>query len=206
MVSQEVTRPTVETAENNLQSPIYRLSVNQYHAMIESGILTEDDNVELLEGWLAEKMAKKRPHTIANKKTLNMLRQIIPAGWYVDDQEPITTQTSEPEPDIIVVRGKLEDYPDSHPTPPNIALVIEVSDTTLQRDRTVKQRIYAAANIPFYWLLNLIDNQLELYSQPSGTGAEATYAQRQDYTPDAEVPLILDTTEIARIKISDLLP
>lgn len=206
MVSQEITRPAVEPTENNLQPAIYRLSVKQYHAMIEAGILTEDDNVELLEGWLVEKMGKKPPHTLVNQMTAELLGKLLPQGFFINIQEPITLTTSEPEPDIVIVRGTRRDYVNHHPTPPNIALVIEVSDTTLQRDRSVKQRIYAAANIPFYWLLNLIDNQLELYSQPSGTGAKAAYAQRQDYAPDTEVPLILDNTEIARIKISDLLP
>src|SRR5438552_16704613 len=90
--------------------PVFRLSVEQYHEMIDAGILTDDDPVELLEGWLVSKMPKKPAHRIATRRTRTALEGIVPEGWYVDSQEPITLGSSEPEPAVAVVRGQTEDY------------------------------------------------------------------------------------------------
>lgn len=95
-------------------NPIWRLTVEQYHQMIDAGILTEDDSVELLEGWLITKMPKKPSHSVATELTQDALMTVLPAGWFIKVQEPITTADSEPEPDIMVVRGVRRDYTD-HP-------------------------------------------------------------------------------------------
>lgn len=145
---------------------ILRLSIEQYHAMIQSGILTDDDFVELLEGWLVFKMPKNPPHRATTRLVRTALENILPPGWYVDSQEPITLSNSEPEPDIVVVRGDTRQYLDRHPGAADIGIVIEVSDPTLQRDRTVKKRIYARAGIAIYWIVNLVEEQVEVYSQP----------------------------------------
>src|SRR5438132_10578955 len=110
--------------------PIFRLSVEQYHQMARAGILTEDDPVELLEGWLVRKMTKHRPHSRCTYRTRRALDRLVPAGWYVDAQEPVTTTDSEPEPDVAVIRGDDDDYPDRHPGPDEVALVVEVADST----------------------------------------------------------------------------
>src|SRR5919106_6095054 len=82
---------------------IWRFNVDQYHAMIRTGILTEDDPVELLEGWLVTKMPKNPRHGVVTQQTREALARVLPSGWYVNTQEPITTVDSEPEPDIAVV-------------------------------------------------------------------------------------------------------
>src|SRR6266700_204776 len=133
-------------------APIYRLSVAQYHAMADKCILTDDDPVELLEGLLVCKMTKYRPHTLATGLLRDALREIVAPGCYVDAQEPVTTSDSEPEPDILVVRGTRRDYTDRQPGPDEVVMVVEVADTTLRRDRGVKKRIYAAARLPIYWI------------------------------------------------------
>src|SRR5437899_3211819 len=104
--------------------PIYRLSVAQYHAMIRADILTEDDPVELLEGWLVVKMPKNPPHRLSTGLTRTALERVVPAGWYVDTQEPITLEDSEPEPDVAVVRGDRRQYADHHPGPQDLALSV----------------------------------------------------------------------------------
>lgn len=124
---------------------IFRLSVEQYHEMARAGILTEDDQVELLEGWLVTKMTKNPPHSVATRAIRSALERMIPAGWFVDSQEPLTTDDSEPEPDAMVVRGHWRDYSARHPNPDEVALVIEVADSTLQQDRSTKKRIYTRA-------------------------------------------------------------
>lgn len=185
---------------------IWRLRVDQYHTMIRSGILTEDDPVELLEGWLVPKMPKNPHHRIATRRTRQALERIVPASWYVDTQEPITTADSEPEPDVVIVRGDTRQYFDRHPGPQDVALVVEVADATLERDRTLKKRLYALAGIPVYWIVNLIEGQIEVYTNPLGPAEEPDYRQRQDYRPPDAVPLIIEDMEVGRLAVQELLP
>jgi Uma2 family endonuclease len=185
---------------------IWRLSVEQYHAMTRAGILTEDDPVELLDGWLVTKIVKNPPHRIATRRVRQALERVAGCGWYVDSQEPITLATSEPEPDAVVVRGTSDDYADRHPGPREVALVVEVSGDTLSRDQTFKKRVYAEAGIPIYWIVNLVEGKLEVYTAPTGAASNADYHHRRDYARCEEVPLVLDGREIARLAIGDLLP
>jgi Uma2 family endonuclease len=186
--------------------PITRLSVEQYHEMIRAGILDEDEPVELLEGWLVTKMAKKPPHTVATKLAHDALGQCVPAGWHVRAQEPITTDTSEPEPDLSVPRGDVRIYLDRHPGPKDVGLVAEVADSSLDRDRGWKKRIYARARIPVYWIINLIDDKIEVYTDPTGPARKPDYRVHKDYGPSDQVPVVIDGKVIARLKVRDLLP
>ena len=185
---------------------ILRLSIEQYHAMIQSGILTDDDSVELLEGWLVFKMPKNPPHRATTRLVRTALENILPPGWYVDSQEPITLSNSEPEPDIVVVRGDTRQYLDRHPGAEDIGIVIEVSDTTLQRDRTVKKRIYARAGIAIYWIVTLVEEQVEVYSQPIVEVEQPDYSQRLDFGRSAVVPIMIEGIEIGAIAVNSLLP
>jgi Uma2 family endonuclease len=186
--------------------PVRRFSVKQYHAMAKAGILTPDDRVELLAGWIVPKMTKKPPHSCGTQLTQKALEGVLPDGWHVAPQEPVTTEDSEPEPDLAVVRGHVRDYAERHPGPADIGMLVEIADSSVKRDQGIKKWIYASARIPVYWIVNLIERRVEVYSQPTGTGEEATYSQRQDYGPDQEVPFILDGREIARIAVRDLFP
>ncbi|MBX0326132.1 Uma2 family endonuclease [Oscillochloris sp. ZM17-4] len=186
-------------------SPIWRLSIAQYHQMVQSGILTDDDPVELLEGWLVTKMPKNPPHRLATQLLREALAQLVPAGWYVDAQEPITTADSEPEPDVVIVRGDRRQYRDRHPGPDDVALVVEVSDSTLQRDRTTKQRLYATAGIVAYWIVNLVDGLVEVYQEPSGPASEPRFARRDDYRRGEHIPLTLDGAAIGAVDVEAVL-
>lgn len=199
------TRSIPRTAYVVPADPIWRLSVEQYHEMIRTGILTDDDPVELLEGWLVTKMPKNPPHRLATQLARELIDRLLPPGWYVDAQEPITTASSEPEPDVLVVRGERRQYSDRHPRADEVALVIEVSDTTLQRDRTLKKAIYAREGIPIYWIVNLSEAQIEVYTAPSGPAEQPDYQQRQDYRLDEQVPLLLDGQQFAHITARDVL-
>jgi Uma2 family endonuclease len=189
--------------------PVYRLSVEQYHAMIRHGILKDDDPVELLEGILVQQMGKNPPHTFATQVLRDQLPPMMPAGhWFVSDQEPVTvTDDSEPEPDVFVVRGSRRDYlaQDRHPAPDDMGLVIEVSDTTLATDRGTKRRVYASANVAEYWIVNLVDRRVEVYTDPSGPCDDPVYRQQRDHNPGDEVPVVLDGAEVGRIRVDDLL-
>ena len=126
--------------------------------MIKDGTLAEDDRVELVEGLLVEKMGRNRPHVQAGKKGLRELSRIVPPGWHVAKEDPIVASPwSKPEPDLAVVRGEVDDYADRDVTAADVALVIEIAETSLVADRTEMLRVYASAGIPCYWILNLIE-------------------------------------------------
>jgi len=182
--------------------PLWRLSVEQYHAMIDAGILTDDDPVELLGGYLVSKMPKKPQHRLSTRLVRDALERLLGAGWYVDSQEPITTSDSEPEPDVVVVRGDPRQYHDRHPGPQDLALVVEVSDATLQRDQTLKKAIYAQAGIAVYWIVNLPESRVEVYTGPAGSD----YRWRSEFGPEDTVPVSIDGVEVGRLAVAGLLP
>jgi Uma2 family endonuclease len=186
--------------------PIYRLTVAQYHAMARAGILTEDDPVELLEGWLVWKMTKQKPHSIATRRVRRALERLVVSGWYVDSQEPITTPDSEPEPDVFVAREDVADEPSRHPAASEVALVVEVADRSLATDRGTKKRLYARASIPVYWIVNLIERKIEVYTEPSGPTATPDYGSQRIYNAADRLPVLLHGTEVGSLEIAALLP
>lgn len=185
---------------------LYRFSVAQYHKMIEMGILTEDDNLELLDGYLVQKMSRNPPHDAAIQKIQKRLFRVLPPDWDLRIQSAITLSRSEPEPDLAVVRGDERRYLTNHPGPADIGLVIEVAESTLDGDRIDKGRDYGEAGIAYYWIVNLVDSQIEVYTQPSGVTAAPAFAHRQDYRMGDDVPLVLDTLAVTNISVRDLLP
>jgi len=184
-------------------TPLYRLSVEQYEAMVKSGIFTNRDRVHLINGYLVAKMTQNDSHATADELCGHALARSIPDGWYVRSAKPIriASQRSKPEPDRCVVRGTIRDYSRRSPEPPDIALVAEISDTSLSDDR--KQAIiYAGGGIPVYWIVNLVDRQVEVYTQPSNDG----YQSRQDFTSGQDVPVTIEGREVGRIPVSDIVP
>jgi len=183
----------------------HRFTVQQYDRMVALGLLTPEDRVELLEGWIIDKMPQDPPHAIATELTRAVLQVVLPPDWWVRDQKPIAIPDSRPEPDLAVVRGPIRRHQNQHPGPADIALVVEVADSTLDDDRERKGRIYARARIPVYWILNLPGHVLEVYTQPRA-GKTPAYRQRQDHGPADAVPLLIDGREIANVPVRDLLP
>lgn|SRR5262245_1289732 len=183
-----------------------RFSVAEYHRLIETGVLTEEDKVELLNGYVVLKMPRNPPHDVSIPLTQEALRILLPSGWCIRSQGAITLATSEPEPDVVVARGSWRDYQAHHPGPSEIGLVVEVAESSLTRDRDDKGPIYADAGLPVYWIVNLVDRQLEVYTQPSGTVAAARYAQRQDFRPGDSVHLLLDGAVVGQVAVRDVLP
>jgi Uma2 family endonuclease len=152
--------------EPSLES-IRRISRKEYHLMAERGIFTEDDRIELLDGMLVTKMTRGGPHdrvvTWLNKRIVRALDdslELRPQCGFA------ASEWSEPEPDLAIVRAdpSLVDHPSE------ALLVIEVSDSSVCRDRGWKQRIYARASVPEYWVVNLQDRCVEVFTRPSGEG------------------------------------
>jgi Uma2 family endonuclease len=180
-------------------------TIAEYHRLIEVGVLGEDDPIELLEGWIVFKMTRNPPHDVAVALASKLLVRLLPDGWHVRPQAAITTDDSEPEPDLAVVRGDERLYRTRHPGPTDILVVIEVSDTSLNRDRVEKARVYARAAVSTYWIVNLIDGHIEVYTDPSGPGATPSYRSRVNYTPGQSVPLEVGGQRF-EVRVRDLLP
>jgi len=183
-----------------------RFSVAEYHKLIDIGLLTENDNLELIEGYLVLKMSRNPPHDTCIHLALRMLLRCLPPDWSLRIQSAITLSDSEPEPDLAVVRGVERTYAARHPFPADVGLAIEVADSTLLGDRADKGRIYARAGIGVYWIINLVDRQVEVYSSPSSSGPSPAYGQRIDYGASDQVPLMLDGVLVTNLLVRDLLP
>ena len=181
---------------------VWRMPVERYHEMVQSGALGADDRIELLEGVLVEKMSKNPPHVYSTMATMRLLNAMVPAGWHLRSQDPVTLADSEPEPDLMVVRGDGQAYLSHHPHGSEIGLVVEVADSSLRRDRGIKKRIYARAGIPVYWLIDLASRTVEVYTGPQGSD----YAVRQVLEPSQELFFSLDGQLLGRVAVSQILP
>ena len=148
-------------------------------------------------------MTKNPPHRIATRQARLALESVVPASWYVETQEPIVTRDSEPEPDVAVIRGRTQDYENVNPPADQVGLVVEISDNSVERDRVVKGRIYASARVPIYWLVNLAERHVEVYTNPEGAGSSAHYASRTD-SRDGELSVELDGVEVGRIGVRSI--
>jgi Uma2 family endonuclease len=189
-----------------LPEPIYRISVEQFWEMVDKGIFKDGERVELLEGILVPKMTEHMPHRFASQLLKDILIRLAPAGWFVDSQAPLPTTDSVPEPDVMVIRGDRRAYlaENRHPGPEDMGLVVEVSDTSVRTDRGTKRRIYARANVAQYWIVNVVDRRVEVYTDPSGPGDDPAYRQQRDHGPGDEVPVLLDGQEVGRVRVNDL--
>ncbi|HEY7428405.1 MAG TPA: Uma2 family endonuclease [Gemmataceae bacterium] len=185
---------------------IARFSVARYQRMVETGILTADDKVELLENYVVLKTPRNPPHDSTIQRMLEKLFPRRPAGWGLRVQSAVALADSQPEPDFAFVRGSAADYENRHPGPSDTGLVIEVADSSLPRDQRDKTRIYARGGIPWYWIVNLVDQRIEVYSQPSGSTAVPAYHSFQTYQPGDAVPLVLDGATVGTLPAADLLP
>jgi Uma2 family endonuclease len=190
---------------------IVPLTVEQYHGMIAAGILEEGEPVELLDGLLVrrnrgEGMTTNPLHALV-VSTLNM-RLVTALGAFrchVRIQSPVTLPPrDEPEPDLAIVRGLPADFSHRHPGPADVTCVIEVAGTSLERDRTIKQRIYAAASIPQYLIVNLVHSRVEVFEKPHP--ARGRYRQRVERTGDEEIALLLPESRRLVVAAADCLP
>jgi len=147
-------------------APIRRVSVQEYHRLVDIGFFDEGSGVELLDGYVVEKMSKNPRHATVKRLLAAWLGRNTPAGCLAIFEDPITLVRSEPEPDGALVRGDVVAFQDRHPRASEVLAVFEVADSTLQRDREWKSKIYSEAGIPIYVLINIPDRVLEVYAEP----------------------------------------
>jgi len=186
------------------------LSVEQYHSMREAGILDEDAPVELIDGLLVYKdrggaLPVSPLHTFVTHRMARLAPALEERGCHMRIESPITLPPShEPEPDGAVVQGRPEDYLDRHPGAGDVLCVIEVADSSLRNDRTIKQGIYAAAGIPQFILVNLVESRIEVYEDPNA--AEKCYGLVRILHRGDTLSLRVSGDRAVDVQVADWLP
>jgi Uma2 family endonuclease len=177
----------------------YRLSRTEYDRAVEAGVFEPNARLELVDGDLLAMTPQGSRHATGVDLVAASLRHACRTGFHVRMQLPLAIDDySEPEPDVAVVTGGIRDYREAHPT--TALLVVAVSDDSLRRDRTVKQRLYARRGIPEYWILALPDARLEVYRNPAADGYRTVTIHRAG---ESIAPLARPEAPIA---VDDLLP
>ena len=165
---------------------------DDYYTMGKAGVFT-DKRVELIEGEIIEMAPIGPPHAAITHPLAVLLEAAFGPDFTLRTQVPITlgdaTNPSEPEPDIVVATGSWRDYLTRHPNQNDIQLIVEISDSTLAYDRTIKARLYSDAQIPEYWIVNLVDAHIEVHRQPTESG----YAEVVVYRAGDSVEPLLAT-------------
>jgi Uma2 family endonuclease len=197
-------QPAQEVLSVPLSRPsLYRFSVAQFDQMMRDGTIGSQDRVELIDGLVVTKVSKNPPHILAGKLLFPALQGVIPARWHVaKDDDVVISDHDQPQPDLSVVRGSPRDYANRYPTPGDIGLAVEISESTLASDRSIKMPRYAFANVPVYWIVNLVHGQVEVYTDPAG----GQYVNRSVFTRGQEVPVVIDGHLVGRIAVSEILP
>ncbi len=178
----------------------YRFTRDEYYRMAEAGLF-EKKRVELLDGEIITMSPQLTPHAFAVNRLMYEIIAKLGQTALVRVQAPIVLHSrSEPEPDIAVCIPVPDNYKHKHPTPDQVLLVIEVAESSLMYDRTRKARAYAAARIPEYWIVNLVDRQVEVLTDPDS--ASRNYKQKRIVKPDETLTLPGGSS----IAVSDILP
>jgi Uma2 family endonuclease len=198
------------TPSQSLQSPaplaspaVYRFTVDEFERIADS---LDNDQVELIDGYIVGRGEMKPSHVLATELLKGRIQPMLPGGRFVREDKPLRIPDfDEPRPDIAIVRGDPKAYAHRHPGPEDVSLLVEVSDTTLPRERGEKWVNYARSGIPVYWIVNLVDRQLEVYTDPTAAG----YGTRVVYTQFLGAPLapvVIDGIEVGQIAVADVVP
>lgn len=202
-----------EAARGNLP-PLVAITVDQYHQMIRTGIIREGDAIELIDGLLVRKDRSTRgenimSHGLRHALLVKRLARIFAAwceshGLHLQIQLPVMLNDINcPEPDVALIRGSEEDYADRHPGPADILLAIEVADSSVSTDRSTKQRLYASAGVPRYWLINIPNSQVEVFEDPDP--ATGRYQDQQIVSGSELLTLRLALADELKIAVSELM-
>jgi len=156
--------------------------------MIEHGILTENHNVELIRGEVVPKMSIGPPHSGCVRRLNKVLGKLVGEQALLGIQDPLGLADSEPEPDLMLLVPRDDEYSTSNPQPSDVLLVVEVSDTSLDYDRDVKGPLYAENAIVEFWIVNLVEDCVEVHRDPRPDG---TYATIRKALPGESITLAL---------------
>lgn len=165
------------------QTKVRLWNIDEYHRMLETGIIKADERVELIEGQVIPMSAKNPPHAATTLCASDYLKRLLVEVALVRVQDPIKlSQYSEPEPDIAIVAIDSRKYIDHYPTPDEVHLLIEVADTTLETDRKQKAPLYANSGITEYWILDVNQRQVYIFREPSLGGYNQQLILEEDAT------------------------
>lgn len=160
-----------------------QITVEEYDLMIESGVFGEDDRIELLNGVIIEKMPKGTKHSAANDRAARVFYRSFGDNVSIRNQNPIRLdEFSEPEPDLVLTTPRADEYENSHPTPGEILLILQIADSTHGYDRNTKGLAYWRAGIRQYILLNVQEKTLEDYREPGADGFQSKRTLRARQT------------------------
>jgi Uma2 family endonuclease len=184
--------------------PVRCFTVDEYHRMIDAGVFVRDAHCELLEGWIVVTTVCSPPHATVISLVSIKFRTLLPEEWHLRVRCSITTKDSEPRPDLAVVRGPIRRYLQVHPGLRETGLIVEISDQSTAANRHFKQRVFARARIPEYWIVNLVASTVQVFTQPK-SGKAPSFQRQRDYGKDEAVSLVLAEREIAQIPVKELL-
>ena len=177
------------------------ITVADYYRMGKAGVFRPDERVELIEGEIIEMTPIGRRHAATVSKINNLFSDKLQKIAILGIQNPIDLgETSEPEPDVVLLRPRDDFYADHHPRPDEIFLLIEVADTSFKYDQEIKLPLYAKANISEVWIVNLEANQIETYCSPKDGDYQSMKIHKKDQVFS---PLHFAECEL---RVSDLLP
>lgn len=175
-----------------------KFTIDEYHKLLDLGFFSENDRIELIRGEIIEMAPKRTPHSVCNSLLWKQLYELIGKQAEIRVQEPITlAYNSEPEPDVVIAKQKSDNYLSAHPTVKDLILAIEISDSTLKYDKEIKLSLYAEAGINNYWIVNLVDRCLEVYSNPFSNNQENfNYRNKSIILSDekVDIPEFLEVT------------
>jgi hypothetical protein len=178
----------------------HRFDVDEYHAMVRAGILMEGDRIELIDGEIVEMHTIGSRHLACVIRLNHLLVPPLAVRARVSIQGSMRLDRySEPEPDVLVLRPRADDYASAHPGPADVLLAIEVADTSLAYDRTVKLPLYARAGIAEVWIVDLEARAVEVHREPSADG----YRHFEHVREGQIVPAALPDLEL---ELADILP
>jgi Uma2 family endonuclease len=184
----------------------YRLTVRQFIKMIQANIFPEGHRVELLAGILST-MVTYEPHEFVVTRLASRLRLVIPIHWTLREEKSVQLgRWWRPYPDISVLTATDDTFAHRSPRPPDIALLVEVSDTTYRKDSGIKLRRYAHVQVPQYWIVNLERRQVEVYRDPHGRHGKACYRVVEYRLEDDDLSVVIDGKDLGRLAVKEILP
>ncbi len=195
---------TAVLEKNEIISPVLErktFTSDEVHRMMEIGILPEESGWELINGEIIHRVKTSNYHAGTSIRLNKTLMNLLADEFIIGNKSPIkVNQRNEPEPDFSILKKRKDFYFKNHPQPTDVLLIIEISDSTLKFDRETKKRIYAAAGIVEYWLVNLEEDTLEIYTKPKGEN----YFEMKVYEQGDEIHS--KNIEKLKLNVSEIIP
>ena len=181
-----------------------RLTVDQYEAMVDSGVFTKRDRFTLINGFLVANVPKSPRHTFVGKNLVRKFQRLIPSGWDFRIEDAVRLADSKPEPDVSIARGDIDDYAERDPGPADLAMVVEIAASNVSEGRRMAG-VYGPAGIPVYWIINLKARQVEVYTLLKRRGTRG-YGKPRVFKMGQSVPVVIERVQVGLIAVADILP